>query len=176
MIFSTNMRYKLSIVIYDFFDLTCDKIDICDEFDENVKNKIIADLIVIVVYVICDDVKNVINDVTKNDKINVWINITIKSDIVKKYFVDDDDEIDAKNETKFDVNINIKILNLIFLIWCSSICLWNWILLKYLIEQRRHANVFVCVFVSICFLIIRIFSICLSRCCIFRINFVNCFW
>ena len=42
-------------------------IDVDDELDENVKDKIIdiIDLIVIAAHVICDDVKNVIDDVIK---------------------------------------------------------------------------------------------------------------
>ena len=67
------------------FDVTCKWIDVCDEFDENVKNKIIANLTVIAVYVIDDDVIDVTKNVIKID-VNVWFNITAENDIVKCFF------------------------------------------------------------------------------------------
>ena len=112
--------------MYNLFDKTCNWIDVYDEFDENVKNKINVDLIVIVVvHVFWNNVKNVINDVIEIDleidtkfdvssfnvidnviEIVIWIdltkiaidvsfNIIIENDIVKKIFDDDDDEIDV---------------------------------------------------------------------------------
>ena len=161
--FSANMRYKSFIVMYDLHDVTCNWIDICDEFDENVKNNIIniIDLIVIVVHVICDDVTNVMKNVIEIDlaknAINVWFIIIVENDIVNDFF--DDDEIDVLwfwIDAKIDIIKISNLIFLIFLIWCFSICLWNWILLEYLIEQRLHTKIF------ICFLIIRVFSTC---CC-----------
>ena len=64
--------------MYNLFDVTNNWIDICDEFDENV---ITVDLIVIVIHVNPDNVKNVIENV---------IEIVIK--------------IDLKNDAKFDVS------------------------------------------------------------------------
>ena len=114
--------------------------------------------------VIDDDVKNVIDDVVKTD-VSAWFNITANNDIVKDAFEDDEldvlwfwviDVTDAKSEMKLDVDADVKISDVIFdfLIWCSSICLWNWVLLKYLAEQRLHAKISA----TTRSLIIRIFS------------------
>ena len=59
------------------YDFRCNKIDVRDEFDENVKNKIIINLIVIVVYVNFDNVTNVIDDVIEIDlKIDVKFDVS----------------------------------------------------------------------------------------------------
>ena len=95
-------------------------------------------MIAIVAHVICDNVKNVIDDIINVIEINVtnvWFNIIVKNDIIKKIFDDDDDEIDVLWFWIIDeIDIDVKISNLIFLIWYSSTCLYNWILFEYLIE------------------------------------------
>ena len=78
-------------------------IDVDDEFDEDVKDKTIADLIIIAAHVICDDVIdesndviNVVTDICEEDvtnEINAWFNITVENDIIKCFF--EDDELDV---------------------------------------------------------------------------------
>ena len=114
-------------------DVACNWIDVCDELDEDVKDRamnldrrenfdVMIDLAVIVAHVIDDDVKNVIDDVVEAD-VNAWFNITANSYIVKNSFENDEfdvlwfwiiDVTDAKNEMKLDVNVDVKISDVIF--------------------------------------------------------------
>ena len=80
LIFSTNIAKKSFMIKYDLFDVMKSrwfKIDVWNEFDENVKNKVIdlnkredfdvmIDLTAIIVHVIFDDVKNKLWNVIKN--------------------------------------------------------------------------------------------------------------
>ena len=100
---------------------------ICDDVTNVMKNVIEVDLKI--------DSKldvswfDVIDDVIEIDVTNVWFNIIVKNDIVKDFFDDGDEidilwfwiieKIDAKNETRFDVKFDIKISNLIFLIFLT---------------------------------------------------------
>ena len=78
--------------MYDLLDITCNWIDVCDEFDENVKNKIIDVLIVIAVHVIFVDVIDQAKNVIEVN-VNVWFNITAENDIVKFFFENDEFDV-----------------------------------------------------------------------------------
>ena len=112
----------------------------------NLKRRENLDVITNLLIVCCDVIKNVtsnfelvIVDVeTRIDTIDFEL---VCKDIIKNVINVFEIVIDVSSWAKIDAIIVVKISNLSFFAWCFSTCLCNFVLLRNLIEQRRHANV-----------------------------------